>query len=109
MLARVGKKVLQEIEGQGEPLRSRSAAVVNPRLIRSYDLRGQVGRDLSEMDAHALGLRVGAVVRARGGRAVAVGYDGRCSSPMLEAALVGGLVEAGAEVHRTGLGPTGQL
>lgn len=101
--------MLRDTEDQGEPLRSRSAAKVNPRLIRSYDLRGQVGRDLTEMDAHALGLRVGAAVRARAGRTVAVGYDGRCSSPMLEAALVGGLVEAGAEVYRTGLGPTGQL
>lgn len=101
--------MLRDIGDQEEDRRRRSAPAVNPRLIRSYDLRGQVGRDLTEVDAYALGLRVGTAVRAQGGRAVAVGYDGRCSSPMLEAALVGGLVEAGAEVQRTGLGPTGQL
>ena len=84
-------------------------AAVNPRLVRSYDLRGRVGADLTEGDAHALGLRVAAAVRGRGGRIVAVGYDGRLSSPMLETALVGGLTQGGVEVERTGLGPTGQL
>ena len=68
-----------------------------------------VGRDLTDADAHALGLRLAAAVRARGGRRVAVGYDGRLSSPALEAALVGGLEQGGAAVERTGLGPTGQL
>jgi phosphomannomutase len=84
-------------------------AAVNPRLVRSYDLRGRVGADLTEADAHALGARVATAVRARGGRTVAVGYDGRLSSPMLEAALVAGVLAGGAEVERTGLGPTGQL
>jgi phosphomannomutase len=90
-------------DGTGAP------AAVNPRLVRSYDLRGRVDTDLTEADAHALGLRVAAAVRGRGGRTVAVGYDGRLSSPMLEAALVGGLVMGGVGVERTGLGPTGQL
>jgi phosphomannomutase len=84
-------------------------AAVNPRLVRSYDLRGVVGRDLTEADAHALGVRIAAAVLARGGRAVATGYDGRLSSPMLEAALTAGLVAGGADVRRTGLGPTGRL
>ena len=42
-------------------------------------------------------------------RAVAVGYDGRDSSPALEAALVGGLTESGVDVVRVGLGPTPML
>jgi phosphomannomutase len=55
---------------------------VNPRLVRSYDLRGVVGRDLTDGDAFALGLRVAA---ASGRGRVGVGYDGRLSSPALEA------------------------
>ena len=82
---------------------------VNPRLVRSYDLRGRVGGDLTEADAHALGARIAAAVLARGGRTVAVGYDGRLSSPTLEAALVASLRAGGVEAIRTGLGPTGQL
>jgi len=48
-------------------------------------------------------------VREKGGRAVAVGYDGRLSSPGLEAALVDGLAGAGIDVVRVGLGPTPML
>jgi phosphomannomutase len=40
---------------------------------------------------------------------VAVGYDGRTSSPELETALVEGLVSTGMVVQRTGLGPTPML
>src|SRR5439155_6686112 len=43
------------------------------------------------------------------GRRVAVGYDGRLTSPGLETALVDGLVSEGADVVRIGLGPTPML
>lgn len=82
---------------------------VNPRLVRSYDLRGVVGTDLCDRDASALGLRVAAAVRKRGGSKVAVGYDGRQSSPALADALVAGLAAGGAVVMPIGLGPTGML
>ena len=77
---------------------------VNPALVRAYDLRGVVGGTLTEADAHALGR----CVAGRAGQVV-VGYDGRLSSPMLEAALTDGLVSGGARVERIGLGPTGML
>ncbi len=40
---------------------------------------------------------------------LAVGYDGRLTSPELEAALVDGLASEGADVVRIGLGPTPML
>lgn len=80
---------------------------VNPKLVRAYDLRGVVGRDLTEQDAHALGLKVAAAV-ARAKR-VAVGYDGRLSSPSLAQALAEGLSGGGAEAVAIGRGPTGML
>jgi phosphomannomutase len=86
---------------------ARDAPLVNPRLIRSYDLRGQVGTDLTQADAKALGLSYAAALQS--GRRVAVGYDGRLTSPALETALVAGLVAGGAIVERIGLGPTGML
>jgi phosphomannomutase len=86
---------------------AREDRLVNPKLVRSYDLRGQVGADLVEADARALGLSFAAALS--GGRRVAVGYDGRLSSPALEAALVDGLVAGGARVERIGRGPTGML
>ncbi len=50
-----------------------------------------------------------ATLAATGGRRVAVGYDGRLTSPELEAALVDGLAREGADVVRIGRGPTPML
>lgn len=85
----------------------RKMSGVNPKLVRAYDLRGVVGRDLTEADAHALGLRIAAA--AAGEKRVAVGYDGRLSSPALAAALSAGLRDAGAAALTIGRGPTGML
>lgn len=90
-------------------MRRNETDAVNPVLVRGYDLRGVVGRDLTEADARALGRRYAAALLAGGGRRVAVGYDGRVSSPMLEGALVAGLVAGGTAVERVGRGPTGML
>jgi len=49
------------------------------------------------------------VLRAAGGRKVAVGYDGRVSSPMLEHALIEGLTASGCDVVRIGMGATPML
>jgi phosphomannomutase len=81
----------------------------DPTILREYDIRGVVGRDLGPDDAYALGRCFATVVRRAGGRKVAVGYDGRLSSPSLEAALVEGLTASGADVVRIGLGPTPML
>ena len=81
----------------------------HPTLLREYDVRGTVGKTLHEADARALGRSFGTVVARAGGRRVAVGYDGRLSSPMLESALVEGLTHTGIDVLRIGLGPTPML
>ncbi|MGQ0660020.1 phosphoglucomutase/phosphomannomutase PgmG [Sphingosinicella sp.] len=83
--------------------------VFDPTSLREYDIRGVVGKTLSEADAYALGRSFGTLVRRAGGVKVAVGRDGRESSPMMEAALVRGLNESGVSVVRVGLGPTPML
>ena len=80
-----------------------------PSSLREYDIRGIIGRTLSEADAVAVGRGFGTIVRRAGGTRVAVGYDGRLSSPSLEAALVAGLLAAGIEIMRVGCGPTPML
>jgi phosphomannomutase len=81
----------------------------DPTLLREYDIRGIVDVTLREADAFAIGRCFGSVVVAQGGRTVAVGFDGRVSSPRLEPALVAGLRGSGIEVIRIGLGPTPML
>ena len=81
----------------------------DPTSLREYDIRGVVGRTLSEADAFAIGRCFGTVVSRGGGRTVAVGYDGRLSSSSLEASLVAGLRASGMEVLRLGCGPTPML
>ena len=81
----------------------------NPSILREYDIRGRYGETLKESDAAALGRAFGTRVRALGGQTVAVGRDGRLSSPSLEAALCDGLIAAGVTVQRIGLGPTPML
>ena len=81
----------------------------DPTILREYDIRGVVGKTLSAADARAIGRAYVIALGEAGGHRVAVGYDGRLTSPELEAALVDGLVIAGAEVVRIGRGPTPML
>jgi phosphomannomutase len=82
---------------------------INPAIVRSYDLRGRVGRQLSLNDAYALGLAYAAVAHSQRRERIAVCRDGRLTSPALEEALIEGLVAGGMRVVRLGLGPTPQL
>lgn len=92
-------------------------------ILREYDIRGVVGTELSAADAYAIG-RSFATMIARSdvvppdtephsppprNKAIAVGYDGRLTSPMLEDALVAGIMDSGVDVLRIGLGPTPML
>ena len=81
----------------------------DPTVLREYDVRGVVGKTLLAADARALGRGFGTLARRRGAKAIAVGYDGRLSSPELEGALVEGLAACGLEVLRVGRGPTPML
>ena len=83
--------------------------VFNPTILREYDVRGVVGDTLGEADAVALGRAFAAVVAEKGGKRIAIGRDGRLSSPSLEAALVVGVTGSGIDVVRIGLGPTPML
>jgi phosphomannomutase len=81
----------------------------NPSSLREYDIRGVVGDTLTEADAFAIGRTFGSIVTDAGGKKVAVGRDGRLSSPSLEAKLIEGLVASGMDVISIGCGPTPML
>lgn len=81
----------------------------HPTMLREYDIRGVVGDTLSDKDAYAIGRSFATLVRRAGGKRVAVGYDGRLSSPMLAEALIAGINDAGVDALNVGLGPTPML
>ncbi|GAB5348869.1 phosphoglucomutase/phosphomannomutase PgmG [Alteriqipengyuania sp. 357] len=81
----------------------------DPSILREYDIRGVIGETLEADDARAIGRSFGTLLRRAGGSTVAVGYDGRQSSPVLEHALVEGLTASGCDVVRIGLGATPML
>ena len=77
--------------------------------LREYDIRGIVDETLNEADAFAIGRVFGSIVIESGGKKIAVGRDGRLSSPKLAKALIEGLVASGTEVIDVGQGPTPML
>ena len=81
----------------------------HPTVLREYDIRGIIGETLGPDDARAIGRGFATLLKRAGGSKVAVGYDGRVSSPTLEHALVEGLNASGCDVVRIGLGPTPML
>ena len=81
----------------------------HPTVLREYDIRGIIGETLGPDDARAIGRVFASMLREAGGSRVAVGYDGRVSSPVLEHALVEGLTASGCDVVRVGMGPTPML
>lgn len=82
---------------------------LHPTILREYDIRGIVGETLTATAMRSIGRAFGTMVGRDGGRTVVVGYDGRLSSPSLEAELVEGLAETGIDVVRIGLGPSPML
>ena len=81
----------------------------HPTSLREYDIRGIIGETLGAEDAYAIGRSFATLLGREGGKKVAVGYDGRTSSPLLEAALIKGITESGLDAVSVGMGPTPML
>lgn len=88
---------------------SQMAHKFDPSILREYDIRGIVGGTVHAADARAIGRTLGTLVRRKGGKRVALGYDGRLSSPELAAACIEGLTAAGIDVVDIGLAATPML
>lgn len=81
----------------------------DPVILREYDVRGTVDKNLTIDDALALGCAFGTMLVRKGGKRIVLGRDGRTHSPKLEASLLKGLLSTGISVDRIGLGPTPML
>ena len=80
---------------------------ISQAIFRQYDIRGIVGRDLTDEVARFVGRAYAAYLQARGiAGPVAVGRDNRPSGDALRDALVAGLTECGVDVIDIGVVPT---
>ncbi len=79
---------------------------VNPVVFREYDIRGVAGTDLTEETVGLVARALGTMVRAAGGRRVAVGRDVRLSSPAFHRVALAGLTSTGCDVVDLGVVPT---
>jgi len=100
---------MSQPQSNAENTNINEAYLFNPTILREYDIRGQIGINLSEDDAFALGRAFGTFIKRQGGSRVCTGFDGRTTSPMLVEALIKGLRGTGIDVENVGLGPTPML
>ena len=75
-------------------------------IFREYDIRGVVGKDLTEPIAQQIGVAFGTRLKEKGARVISIARDGRLSSPALFEAFSQGISSAGIEVLDIGICPT---
>ncbi len=79
---------------------------MNQNIFREYDIRGVVGRDLTEQTVETLGRAIGTFFRRNGARRIAVGYDARVSSPRFAEILAETFNRTGCDAVLVGRVPT---
>ena len=72
-------------------------------IFREYDIRGIVGKDLTPELAEKIGRAYATLGKEHDMRTIAVGRDGRLTSPLMREHLVKGLTEGGLDVLDLGL------
>ena len=70
---------------------------MNERIFREYDIRGIVETDLTDDVVLNLGKAFGTLMKRRGYKLLAVGYDLRLSSEHLENVYEKGLLSTGID------------
>ncbi|HKY06205.1 MAG TPA: phosphomannomutase/phosphoglucomutase [Blastocatellia bacterium] len=82
---------------------------MNEHIFREYDIRGIVGKDLTDEAVSTLGRAIGTFFRANGARKASLGWDARESSPRFRDLIARGLNASGCDVLDIGMVPTPML
>jgi len=80
--------------------------IFDQNIFREYDIRGEVGPQLTPEVVTLIGKALGTFYRRNGARKIAVGYDARESSPIFKDLLVKELNNCGCDVIVIGQVPT---
>ena len=78
-------------------------SVIPPEIFKAYDIRGIVGKTLTEAAVEAIGRGLGTMAMAQGQTTFAIGRDGRLSGPSLAQALGRGLRACGVDTIDLGM------
>ena len=81
-------------------------SAIPAEIFKAYDIRGIVGKSLTEAGVEQIGRALGSEAKALGQTEIAVGRDGRNSGPVLAAALLRGIRAAGIDTADIGMVPT---
>lgn len=87
-------------------MRSREAV---SSIVKAYDIRGVVGKDIDSDFVRDVGAGFAALVRDEGETTVVIGHDMRPSSPGLSRAFAEGVAAQGLDVVELGLSSTDEL
>jgi phosphomannomutase/phosphoglucomutase len=82
---------------------------MNEHIFREYDIRGVVGKDLTDETVYDLARAIGTFFRANGATHASLGRDARESSPRFRDLMIQGLNETGCDVLDVGMVPTPAL
>jgi phosphomannomutase len=83
--------------------------MIDPKIIREYDIRGIYNVTLKDRDAFLVGYSFAIYLKetySESSHIVSVCRDGRLSSPQIVKFLMAGLIKGGVVVHDIGIGPT---
>ncbi len=84
-------------------------STIDPRIFRAYDIRGRAHEQLTEEASFLIGRGFGSELVHRTGKehpTVCVGRDARTHGPVLEAAMIKGLMQSGCHVLSIGQTPS---
>lgn len=79
---------------------------MNEHIFREYDIRGVVGKDLTDEIVYDLARAIGTFFRANDATRASLGRDARESSPRFRDIMIRGLTETGCDVLDVGMVPT---
>jgi phosphomannomutase/phosphoglucomutase len=73
-------------------------AAVPAEIFKAYDIRGIVGKSLTDDIITLIGHAIGSEAKARQQHTIAIGFDGRLSGPAFSQALARGIRKSGVDV-----------
>lgn len=85
---------------------AQNTLALDPSIFRTYDIRGIVGEGLTEEAVFFIGKAIATLALKQGETAIAIGRDGRLSSPHLITHLCQGILSTGCDVINIGMVPT---